>query len=148
MDESVKLPSGVVVTGGTDKQREVLRKRGEFVRRYCAAKGWSFAKLTIEQLLEIRKQPEWMTMENTRIEERKIENFIARYRENLKAEQIDNGSLRAGAPMYFYCKACLKHIATLPENYTCPTPQRCEDCEDLKKLSLLDEALKRARKAQ
>jgi len=38
-----------------------LQKRGEFAKQYCVKKGWSaeFTKLSIEQILEIRNQPEW-----------------------------------------------------------------------------------------
>jgi hypothetical protein len=54
-----KLPGGITFTGGTPEQHDILRKRGEFVERYCRERGWEVDKLTIEQTLEIRSQPEW-----------------------------------------------------------------------------------------
>jgi hypothetical protein len=39
--------------------RKVLEMRGEFSKNYCAEKGWDMANLTFDQVLEIRKQPEW-----------------------------------------------------------------------------------------
>jgi hypothetical protein len=49
-----------------------------------------------------------------------------------KAGQIDNGSLPAGQPMYYYCKACGIHVATLPEDWwKDPPPTYCVNCKDL-----------------
>jgi hypothetical protein len=81
-------------------------------------------------------------MKLNRIEERKVDEFIRRYR--AKPEPIDNSRLVAGSPMYFYCKACGAYITSLPEGYLTVPPRYCEACEDLKTLALLDEALRRA----
>jgi len=80
--------------------------------------------------------------ELTRVEERMVQNSIARYHK--KIEHVDNSSLPAGSPMYFYCRACGIHVATLPEDYLTPPPKLCEDCADLKKQALLEEAQRRA----
>lgn len=38
---------------------DLLRKRGEFVRAYCAERGWDPGHLEVDQLLEVRAQPGW-----------------------------------------------------------------------------------------
>lgn len=57
--QDVHLPGGIVVVGVNDQQAKVLRGRQAFVEKYCSDRGWDMLNLTIEQLLEIRKQPEW-----------------------------------------------------------------------------------------
>jgi hypothetical protein len=43
--------------------------------------------------------------------------------------QIENSSLPAGAPMYFYCKLCGLVSDVLPENYWLSRPShRCAAC--------------------
>lgn len=81
--------------------------------------------------------------ELTRIEERMVENFIYRYRENEKKARINNADLPAGYPMYYYCRGCGVLVATLPEEHLNAPPKYCDDCEDLRKQALLDEALRR-----
>ena len=49
-------------------------------------------------------------------EERIIEEFNNRIKENM-GKKIDNSSLYAGSPMYFYCMYCEILVETLPENY-------------------------------
>ena len=84
-------------------------------------------------------------MELNRIEERKIEEFILRYKANQQSQPYrrDNADLPAGSPMYYYCKACGKFITALPEAHFSPAPRYCEDCEDLHQEALLAEALRR-----
>lgn len=84
-------------------------------------------------------------MELTRAEEQ-VENFIQRYNDNLNRERVDNGSLRAGSPMYYYCKTCGEEIV-LPEEHTCPAPKLCDGCVELEKHELLGEALRRVGRA-
>jgi hypothetical protein len=44
-------------------------------------------------------------------------------------EQIDNASLPAGAPMYYYCRSCGHQTAVLPEDwYRTPPPKFCDWC--------------------
>ena len=60
MDKPVSsLPGGVIVSGGTEAQHNLLRQRGEFALAYCRRQGWDIDHLTIPQLLEIRAQPGW-----------------------------------------------------------------------------------------
>ena len=51
--------------------------------------------------------------------------------------QIDNGSLYAGSPMYFYCKYCGIHTETLPELYTCRPKTICDGCNRLVDAALM-----------
>lgn len=56
--------------------------------------------------------------------------FKKRQKEN-KGKQIDNSSLYAGSPMYFYCRFCGCQTAVLPEDYTCTPKRVCDPCEIL-----------------
>jgi len=40
-------------------KRETLKARLKFVRKYCIERNWNPEDLSLEQLLEIRRQPEW-----------------------------------------------------------------------------------------
>jgi len=54
-------------------------------------------------------------------------------------EQIDNASLYAGSPMYFYCISCGHLAGTLPENDFLSTPKKlCRECQALKDLGWLE----------
>ena len=77
-----------------------------------------------------------------------IETFVERCKVHSKEPKIDNGSLYAGSPMYFYCKGCTRHIATLPENYIVSPPRYCEPCQVLVNHGLLDVALKKYEKEE
>lgn len=52
-------------------------------------------------------------------------------------EQIDNSSLHAGSPMFFYCKICEGTIV-LPESFTCEVPKLCVECNFLKEMGWLE----------
>lgn len=53
-------------------------------------------------------------------------------------EQIDNGALIAGSPMYFYCIACGWLADILPETYTNTPKKLCSECDALKVLGWLE----------
>jgi len=56
----------------------------------------------------------------------------ARKKANKNKKRIDNASLPAGSPMYFYCRECGDESDVLPESYI-GTPKRyCRPCQDLK----------------
>lgn len=42
--------------------------------------------------------------------------------------QVDNASLYAGSPMYFYCNICGLETDVKPENYMTTPKRRCEEC--------------------
>ena len=47
-------------------------------------------------------------------------------------KQVDNASLQAGSPMYYYCGCCGAHVATKPEGWwQDPPPKFCAPCKDL-----------------
>lgn len=52
-------------------------------------------------------------------------------------DKIDNSSLYAGSPMYFYCKICDGAIV-LPESFTCAVPRLCRECDFLKEMGWLE----------
>jgi len=64
-------------------------------------------------------------------------NCLQQRREN-KPKQIDNGSLYAGSPMYFYCKSCGHLADTKPESYFTPPKKLCAECQALKDLGWLE----------
>lgn len=67
--KTVKLPGGVgsVVLTGDDAQNaetvRIIEARYAFGVAFCEKMGWptDFAKLSIEQILEVRSQPGWKT---------------------------------------------------------------------------------------
>lgn len=59
-------------------------------------------------------------------------------RRESKPDQIDNASLPAGAPMYFYCISCGHLADTLPESYISPPRKLCEECRAMKDLGWLE----------
>jgi hypothetical protein len=54
-------------------------------------------------------------------------------------KRIDNSSLYAGSPMYYYCKSCGHLADCLPESHWGPPAQLCGECEALKDLGWLEE---------
>ncbi len=54
-----------------------------------------------------------------------------RHRINNPVEQVDNGQLRAGSSMYFYCKMCGHQSDVKPENYTTSPKRHCSGCQEL-----------------
>lgn len=64
---------------------------------------------------------------------------IKRLKERLqnKPKQIDNGSLYAGSPMYYYCRLCEHLAAKLPESHWESPPKYCKECKDLKNATSL-----------
>lgn len=59
--------------------------------------------------------------------------FAALEERKLKAEkegQIDNASLHAGSPMYYYCRFCGLQSDELPEGWYVELPKKvCADCQ-------------------
>jgi hypothetical protein len=63
------------------------------------------------------------------LEQRRIDNI---------GKQVDNASLQAGAPMYYYCHACGAPAAVLPEGWwETPPPKYCELCKPLIEADLI-----------
>ena len=57
-----------------------------------------------------------------------------------KEGKIDNSTLYAGSPMYYYCGVCGLQSDKLPEEWDprVTTPKKiCDDCKPLKDLGLL-----------
>lgn len=67
-----------------------------------------------------------MTPERTAM----LEALKARRKANLNVTRIDNSKLRAGEPMYYYCRLCGAEMK-LPEEHVEPAPKRCEPCKEL-----------------
>ena len=61
-----------------------------------------------------------------------------RREENAKKEKIDNASLHAGSPMYFYCTSCGVLSDTKPEGYLDTPKTICNECKALKDLGWLE----------
>ncbi len=60
----------------------------------------------------------------------KAERLLAERKAN-KPQQIDNSSLYAGSPMYFYCRECGHESDVKSEDYT-DTPRRyCRPCQEM-----------------
>ena len=54
-----------------------------------------------------------------------------RRKENEGIVRIDNASLHAGSPMYYYCRMCDAEIE-VPEEHDPPAPTHCEACAKLR----------------
>jgi hypothetical protein len=48
-----------------------------------------------------------------------------------KEGRIDNSSLYAGAPMYYYCRVCGLLSDALPESHSYPPRHLCDDCHEM-----------------
>ena len=77
-----------------------------------------------------------MTMKLLNKEEA-LKDLKARKAKNAKIKQIDNSSLPAGAPMYFYCYTCGAQSDCLPEGYISRPSHTCRDCQQLKDMGWL-----------
>jgi len=42
-----------------EKDLMIVTARGKIAEGYCAKRGWNMNELSLEQLLEIRRLPEW-----------------------------------------------------------------------------------------
>ncbi len=60
-----------------------------------------------------------------------LQALKARRKANLKIERVDNASLRAGEPMYYYCRMCGAEMK-LHEEHDPPAPSFCDDCHALR----------------
>lgn len=67
-----------------------------------------------------------------------LQALAKRREENSKVEKIDNGSLPAGASMYFYCIGCGGVADVLPENYVSTPKKLCNECQALQDLGWLE----------
>lgn len=64
-----------------------------------------------------------------------IERLKARIEKSAQSKKVDNSSLPAGSPMYFYCRLCGVLCDTKPESYLTAPKKYCDDCYDLKETS-------------
>jgi hypothetical protein len=65
------------------------------------------------------------------VEQRLLEAFEERKKNNPSEKQRNNASLPAGSPMFFYCKHCGCETDVLPESYIGRPKVRCDACADL-----------------
>jgi len=68
-----------------------------------------------------------------------IDDFVVRVKN--KPEPIDNGSLHAGSPMYYYCKWCGHNSDVLPEGSWASPSHVCGACQKLIDLELMEKAV-------
>lgn len=62
-----------------------------------------------------------------------LQRLTKRLRDASKVTQMNNSSLRAGLPMYYYCRLCGLIADVLPESYWVVAPKTyCNECRDLK----------------
>jgi len=66
-----------------------------------------------------------------------LRTFEERKAANKGKERIDNSSLPAGSPMYFYCKFCGDETDTLPESYIGRPKTTCDPCKVLRDHGLI-----------
>jgi NAD-dependent SIR2 family protein deacetylase len=61
--------------------------------------------------------------------------LLARVEAGKKVKPINNATLYAGSPMYYYCRICLLLAARLPESHMEAAPTRCDACKQMMKES-------------
>lgn len=66
--------------------------------------------------------------ENREVEVRAL---AVRRQRNKGIVRIDNRTLHAGSPMYYYCRMCGGEMS-LPEAHDPPAPSHCDDCRSLR----------------
>jgi len=78
--------------------------------------------------------------ESTATRDALMERFEERKEKNKDVERVDSGRLPAGAPMFYYCRACGAE-RSLPESHNEPsaTLRHCGLCRRLIELGLIDE---------
>ncbi len=59
LEGGVELLGGMKIFGGTPQQVAAIVRRDSFIRQYAEEKEWDVNNLTMEQILEIRKQEGW-----------------------------------------------------------------------------------------
>lgn len=74
-----------------------------------------------------------LTPETIKIAKKEFKKRYARH----KGKQIDNSSLYAGSPMYFYCRGCGVQTDCLPESYLSTPKKICNECKPLEELGIL-----------
>lgn len=77
---------------------------------------------------------------NTETKKLAFEQFVQRKKE--APEKINNASLVAGEPMFFYCNHCGVLTEKLHEEFLFPPFVECSQCYGLSNLGWLDEAKK------
>lgn len=71
--------------------------------------------------------------------ERAIAALWRRRQESQTRTKIDNSTLVAGAPMYFYCVSCGAVADVKPEAFFTPPRTLCQECDALKECGWLTE---------
>lgn len=54
-------------------------------------------------------------------------DFETRQKHNASIKHMDNSSLTAGSPMYYYCRSCGAEMIE-PECHPYPAPRYCDEC--------------------
>jgi len=61
--QEIAAAAAEAVSMEIEQEIALLSARMRFAQEYSAAKGWNFADLKVEQMLEIRDQEGWRTLE-------------------------------------------------------------------------------------
>jgi hypothetical protein len=83
-----------------------------------------------EELMEEASRPPLSPKEEA------LEKF--RERKANPPKQIDNSSLYAGSPMYYYCRMCGHESDVLPEDHYGAPRRLCRACETMKDMGWFD----------
>ena len=74
----------------------------------------------------------------TKGKEAALKALARRRAEAKKSTHIDNSSLYAGSPMYYYCKSCGALADVLPECHLNPPKKLCDECQAMKDTGWLE----------
>jgi len=78
-----------------------------------------------------------MELATTQGKEHALEQLRQRREKYKDRKKINNSSLYAGSPMYYYCKSCNEEMV-LPESHACAAPSLCDECKALKEFGWLE----------
>jgi endogenous inhibitor of DNA gyrase (YacG/DUF329 family) len=76
------------------------------------------------------------------MKEMALQQFRERVLSVREIPKIDNSSLMAGEPMYFYCSCCGIQTEVLREDFLFRPFSKCSQCLGLDQMGWLDEAVK------
>ncbi len=79
-----------------------------------------------------------MALTTTKKKASALKALQQRRKENKKIKKVDNSSLYAGSPMYYYCVSCDSLTEVLPECHMSSPKRLCDECQALKDMGWLE----------
>lgn len=138
------MRSSTNTSGGYDLELELQRVARDLVRcvhtlEVTHAYGRLHESVWLDYWIDLHIEIELIKGAKMKTEQGKqkaLEALADRRKRNADIKRIDNASLPAGSPMYFYCVTCGEEMS-VPEGYTSRS-KTCGECSALKDLGWLE----------